>query len=33
VPATHVTVYDVLDCQNVLVQREALVKLEERLLP
>jgi large subunit ribosomal protein L4 len=30
---THVTVYDVMDCKNLLVQREALAKLEERLLP
>jgi len=30
---THVTIYDVMDCKNLLVQREALAKLEERLLP
>jgi len=29
----HVTVYDVLDCRNLLVSEQALGKLEERLLP
>lgn len=33
VPASHVGVYDVLDCRHLLVSQEALVKLEERLLP
>lgn len=31
--ASHVTVYDVLDCQTVLVSQEGLKKLEERLAP
>jgi large subunit ribosomal protein L4 len=31
--ALHVTVYDVLDCQTVLVSQEGLKKLEERLAP
>ena len=30
---THLTVYDVLDCNTLLVQRDALARLEERLLP
>lgn len=30
---SHVTVYDVLDCQTVLVSQEGLRKLEERLAP
>jgi large subunit ribosomal protein L4 len=30
---THLTVYDVLDCRNLLVSEEALDKLEERLTP
>jgi large subunit ribosomal protein L4 len=30
---SHVTVYDVLDCKNVLVSQEGLKKLEERLAP
>ena len=30
---THLTVYDVLDCQNLVVSQEALGKLEERLTP
>lgn len=30
---THLTVYDVLDCRNLLVSEEALGKLEERLTP
>jgi large subunit ribosomal protein L4 len=30
---SHVTVYHVLDCKNVLVSQEALKKLEERLVP
>jgi large subunit ribosomal protein L4 len=29
---SHVTVYDVLDCKNVLVSQDGLKKLEERLL-
>lgn len=29
----HVTVYDVLDCRNLLVSIQALSRLEERLLP
>jgi len=29
----HVTVYDVLDCRNLLVSAQALSRLEERLLP
>jgi large subunit ribosomal protein L4 len=29
----HVTVYDVLDCRNLLVSAQALGRLEERLLP
>ena len=33
VDATHLTVYDVLDCQTLLVSQEALGKLEERLTP
>jgi large subunit ribosomal protein L4 len=33
VDATQVNVYDVLDCQTVLVSQEALTKLEERLTP
>ncbi len=33
VPDTHLTVYDVLDCNTLLVQRDALARLEERLLP
>jgi len=31
--ASHVTVYDVLDCKTVLVSQEAVKKLEERLAP
>jgi len=31
--ASHVTVYDVLDCKTVLVSQEGLKKLEERLAP
>ena len=30
---THLNVYDVLDCKNLLVSQEALDKLEERLTP
>jgi large subunit ribosomal protein L4 len=30
---THLTVYDVLDCRNLIVSQEALDKLEERLTP
>jgi large subunit ribosomal protein L4 len=30
---SHLTVYDVLDCKNLLVSQEALGKLEERLTP
>jgi len=30
---SHVTVYHILDCKNVLVSQEALKKLEERLAP
>ena len=30
---THLTVYDVLDCEHLLVSQEALDKLEERLAP
>jgi large subunit ribosomal protein L4 len=30
---SHLTVYDVLDCRNLLVSQEALGKLEERLTP
>ena len=30
---THLTVYDVLDCQNLVVSQQALDKLEERLSP
>jgi large subunit ribosomal protein L4 len=30
---SHLTVYDVLDCQNLLVSQAALDKLEERLTP
>ena len=30
---THLTVYDVLDCQNLVVSQQALDKLEERLTP
>jgi len=33
VDATQVNVYDVLDCQTVLVSQEGLTKLEERLTP
>jgi large subunit ribosomal protein L4 len=33
VAATHLTVYDVLDCRQLLVSQEALGKLEERLTP
>lgn len=33
VDASHLTVYDVLDCRNLLVSQEALQKLEERLQP
>jgi large subunit ribosomal protein L4 len=33
VAATHLTVYDVMDCQHLLVSQDALGKLEERLLP
>jgi large subunit ribosomal protein L4 len=33
VDASQVNVYDVLDCQTVLVSQEALTKLEERLTP
>ena len=31
--ASHVTVYDVLDCETVVVSQEGLKKLEERLAP
>jgi len=31
--ASHVTVYDVLDCRTVLVSQDGLKKLEERLAP
>jgi large subunit ribosomal protein L4 len=31
--ASHLTVYDVLDCKTLLLSREALGKLEERLTP
>ena len=30
---THLTVYDVLDCQNLVVSQQAIDKLEERLTP
>ena len=33
VDASQVNVYDVLDCQTLLVSQEALTKLEERLTP
>jgi large subunit ribosomal protein L4 len=33
VAATHLTVYDVLDCRQLLLSQEALGKLEERLTP
>ena len=33
VAATHLTVYDVLDCRQLVVSQEALGKLEERLTP
>jgi large subunit ribosomal protein L4 len=33
VAATHLTVYDVLDCRHLLLSQEALGKLEERLTP
>jgi len=33
VDESHLTVYDVLDCKNLLVSQEALGKLEERLTP
>jgi len=33
VAASHLTVYDVLDCRNLLVSQEALQSLEERLTP
>lgn len=33
VDASHLTVYDVLDCKNLLVSQDALGKLEERLQP
>ena len=33
VDASHLTVYDVLDCQTLLVSQEAVGKLEERLTP
>lgn len=33
VDASHLTVYDVLDCKHVLVSQEAIEKLEERLTP
>ena len=33
VDPTQVNVYDVLDCQTLLVSQEALTKLEERLTP
>ena len=33
VAATHLTVYDVLDCRNLLLSQEALGRLEERLTP
>jgi large subunit ribosomal protein L4 len=33
VATSHLTVYDVLDCRNLLVSREALQGLEERLTP
>jgi large subunit ribosomal protein L4 len=33
VDSSHLTVYQVLDCKNLLLSREALGKLEERLAP
>jgi large subunit ribosomal protein L4 len=33
VAATHLTVYDVLDCRHLVVSQEGLGKLEERLTP
>jgi len=33
VAESHLTVYDVLDCKNLLVSQEALLRLEERLTP
>jgi large subunit ribosomal protein L4 len=33
VDESHLTVYDVLDCRNLLVSQEALSRLEERLVP
>jgi large subunit ribosomal protein L4 len=30
---SHVTVYDILDCKNVVLSQEAVKKLEERLVP
>jgi large subunit ribosomal protein L4 len=33
VDESHLTVYDVLDCRNLLLSQEALGKLEERLTP
>jgi len=33
VSVSHLTVYDVLDCRNLLVSQEALQSLEERLTP
>lgn len=33
VDESHLTVYDVLDCRNLLVSQEALGRLEERLTP
>jgi large subunit ribosomal protein L4 len=33
VAANHLTVYDVMDCTNLLVTQEAMGRLEERLLP
>jgi ribosomal protein L4 len=33
IDSTQVNVYDVLDCQTLLVSQEALTKLEERLTP
>jgi large subunit ribosomal protein L4 len=33
VDSLHLTVYDVMDCRTLLVTREAVGKLEERLTP
>jgi large subunit ribosomal protein L4 len=33
VDESHLTVYDILDCRNLLVSQEALARLEERLVP